>query len=128
MVPGLDAAPLALADMAIGEEGVVDGYPHGGPFTSTAAEVLAISNERVADIYGESSTVREVATLAADVQPGNSGGPLITLDGRVAGLVFARNSEHANLGYATTIAQLEPLLEDAPGLTTPVKPGHCVAG
>jgi S1-C subfamily serine protease len=128
MVPGLDAAPLALADMAINEEGVIDGYPHGGPFISTPAEVRAISNERVADIYGESASVREVATLAADVQPGNSGGPLITLDGRVAGLVFARNSEHANVGYATTIAQLEPLLDDARGLTTPVKPGHCVSG
>jgi S1-C subfamily serine protease len=114
--------------MGINEEGVIDGYPHGGPFISTPAEVRAISNERVADIYGESASVREVATLAADVQPGNSGGPLITLDGRVAGLVFARNSEHANVGYATTIAQLEPLLDDARGLTTPVKPGHCVSG
>jgi S1-C subfamily serine protease len=127
-VPGLEAAPLPLADVGIGDEGVVDGYPHGGPFISTPAEVLAISNERVADIYGETSNVREVATLAADVQPGNSGGPLITLDGRVAGLVFARNSEHANLGYATTITQLEPLLDDARSLTTPVKPGHCVVG
>jgi S1-C subfamily serine protease len=127
-VPGLEADPLSLADMGIGEEGVVDGYPHGGPFTSTPAEVLAISSERVSDIYGSSASSREVATLAADVQPGNSGGPLITLDGRVAGLVFARNSEHANLGYATTIAQLEPLLDDAADLTTPVKPGRCISG
>jgi hypothetical protein len=42
--------------------------------------------------------------------------------------VFARNSEHANLGYATTIAQLEPLLDDAADLTTPVKPGRCISG
>ncbi|MGN6272760.1 MAG: MarP family serine protease [Protaetiibacter sp.] len=127
-VPGLEADPLSLADMGIGEEGVVDGYPHGGPFTSTPAEVLAISSERVADIYGSSSHTREVATLAADVQPGNSGGPLITLDGRVAGLVFARNAEHANLGYATTIAQLEPLLDGASTLTKPVEPGRCISG
>jgi S1-C subfamily serine protease len=127
-VPGLEATPLGLADAGIGETGVVDGYPHGGPFTTTPAEVLAISNERVADIYGKSSSVREVATLAADVQPGNSGGPFITLDGRVAGLVFARNAEHANLGYATTIAQLEPLLDGASDLTNPVTPGRCIAG
>ena len=55
-------------------------------------------------------------------------GPLITLDGRVAGLVFARNAEHANLGYATTVGQLEPLLDDARSLTTPVTPGHCITG
>lgn len=127
-VPGLAAAPLALADVGIGDEGVVDGYPHGGPFTSGAAEVLAISEERVADIYGDSSNVREVATLAADVQPGNSGGPLVTLDGRVAGIVFARNADHANLGYATTMAQLEPLLAGAASLTEPVEAGHCTSG
>ena len=127
-VPGLEAAPLPLADPAIGDDGVVDGYPHGGPFTSSPAQVLAISSERVADIYGESSSSREVATLAADVQPGNSGGPFITLDGRVAGIVFARNADHANLGYATTVTQLATLLSGAASLTAPVQPGHCVAG
>ncbi|MFT4030505.1 MAG: MarP family serine protease [Protaetiibacter sp.] len=127
-VPGLVATALALADAGIGDEGVVDGYPYGGPFTSGSAEVLAISSERVADIYGESSSVREVATLAADVQPGNSGGPLVTLDGRVAGIVFARNADHANLGYATTMPQLATLLGEAASLSEPVSPGHCVTG
>lgn len=126
-VPELDARPLPLSDAAIGQEGVVNGYPHGGPFASTPARVLAISNERVADIYGDGITVREVATLAADVQPGNSGGPLIALDGSVAGLVFARNADHANLGYATTTAQLQPLFADAATLSDPVAPGRCVA-
>ncbi|PZQ88327.1 MAG: serine protease [Leifsonia xyli] len=126
-VPGMEANPLALADAAIGGDGVIDGYPHGGPFASSPAQVLAISNENVADIYGKSSATREVATIAADVQPGNSGGPLITLDGKVAGIVFARNADHANLGYATTLAQLSSLLSGASSLTAPVAPGHCVS-
>ncbi|QEO09833.1 MarP family serine protease [Protaetiibacter larvae] len=127
-VPGLHAAPLPLADAAIGTPGVVDGYPHGGPFTSTPAEVLAISTERVDDIYGEQANAREVATIAADVQPGNSGGPLVSLDGHVVGLVFARNADHANVGYATTLPQLDPLLADVASLRTPVTPGHCTTG
>lgn len=127
-VDGLDATPLSLADPAIGEEAVVDGYPHGGPFTSAPARVLAISDERVADIYGETWSTREVATIAADVQPGNSGGPLVTLDGRVSGVVFARNSDHANLGYVTTVGQLSELFGAAASLTAPVEPGRCITG
>lgn len=127
-VPGLDGRPLELVDAGIGTQGVVDGYPHGGPFTSAPAEVRAISQERVVDIYGDSSSIREVLTLAADVQPGNSGGPFITEDGRVGGLVFARNSEHANVGYATTTAQLEPVLTGASNLDAAVSSGPCVGG
>lgn len=127
-VDGLEARPLALADAAIGDDAVVDGYPHGGPFTSAPAKVLAISNERVADIYGDSWSTREVATVAADVQPGNSGGPLVTLDGRVAGVVFARNAEHANLGYATTVGQLSELFASADELTASTEPGSCTRG
>lgn len=127
-VPGLDGAALAVADPGIGARGVVDGYPHGGPFTSAPAEVRAISQERVVDIYGNGSTSREVLTLAADVQPGNSGGPFITEDGRVGGLVFARNADHANVGYATSTAQLAEVFAAAARLDSPVSSGRCVSG
>lgn len=127
-VPGLEGATLEVVDAGIGTRGVVDGYPHGGPFTSAPAEVRAISQERVIDVYGDESNTREVLTLAADVQPGNSGGPFITEDGRVGGLVFARNSEHANVGYATSTAQLAPLLAEAADLDSTVSSGRCVSG
>ena len=127
-VPDLEGTPLVAVDAGIGARGVVDGYPHGGPFVSAPAEVRAISDERVVDIYGDDSDTREVLTLAAEVQPGNSGGPFITLDGRVAGLVFARNSDHANIGYATTTAGLASVFAEAGGLTAPVSSGRCVSG
>ncbi|AYF96839.1 MarP family serine protease [Protaetiibacter intestinalis] len=127
-VPGLDADVLSLVDAGVGDEGVVDGYPHGGPFTSVPARVLAVSQERVVDIYGDGANPREVLTLAADVQPGNSGGPLVTQDGEVAGLVFARNADHDNVGYATSSAELAPVAAEAGSLGDPVSSGHCVAG
>ncbi len=127
-VPGLEGRALPVEDAGIGTQGVVDGYPFGGPFTSAPAEVRAISQENVADIYGDRNNPREVLTLAATVQPGNSGGPFITGDGSVGGLVFARNSDHANVGYATSTAQLADVLAGVSTLDGPVSSGRCVSG
>lgn len=123
---GLDVPALPLsAGLSVGEEAVVDGYPYGGPFTSGGAQVLAVSTESVPDIYGRSSAPREVYTLAAVIEPGNSGGPLLALDGSVAGVVFAESSVDPELGYAMTGAELTPVAEAAPTLSAPVDPGAC---
>lgn len=126
---GLQVTPLAVADaLTVGEQGVVDGYPYGGPFVSGAAEVLAVSTERVDDIYGGSRTAREVVTLAAVVEPGNSGGPLILADGSVGGVVFAESAVDPQLGYAMTATEFGSIALGSPGLTDPVEPGRCVRG
>ena len=128
-VDGLAAAPLALASgLAVGDAAIVDGYPYGGPFTSGAAEVLAVSVEQLPDIYGTQRSAREVYTLAAVIRPGNSGGPLLGTDGTVAGVVFARSAADDELGYAMTNTELEPVASAAAGLAAAVQPGRCVRG
>jgi uncharacterized membrane protein required for colicin V production len=128
-VEGLTAAALGLSPaLGVGAEAVVQGYPYGGPLTRGAAQVLAVSTEQIPDIYGSARTAREVYTLAAAVQPGNSGGPLLATDGRVAGVVFARNADDPELGYAMTNAELEPVASAAPGFSTAVSSGDCVRG
>lgn len=128
-VPGLDAKALTLGDTAKdGTEGVINGYPYGGGFTSTPAEVLSVDTASVADIYAESHTEREVYALATTVIEGDSGGPLLGLDGRVLGVVFARSADTENLGYAMTMAEVDPVASKAAGLTKSVTPGHCVKG
>jgi S1-C subfamily serine protease len=128
-VDGLGTAPLALSPgLGVGADAVVEGYPYGGPFTTGAAQVLAVSTEPIPDIYGTSRTDREVYTIAAVVQPGNSGGPLLATDGRVAGVVFARNADDPELGYAMTNAELEPVASAAAGLSAAVSSGSCVRG
>jgi len=128
-VQGLEVAPLALsAALAVGDDGVVDGYPFGGPFTTGPARVLAVSTEQIADIYGTRNSPREVYSLAAQVNPGNSGGPLLTTGGAVAGVVFARSASDSNLGYAMTNTELSPVVAAAPGLSTALQPGSCVRG
>lgn len=128
-VDGLAATALALSpELAVGTDAVVEGYPYGGPFMRGAAEVLAVSTEGIPDIYGGPRNPREVYTLAAVVQPGNSGGPLLATDGRVAGVVFARSADDPELGYAMTNAELEPVASAASGLSAPVSSGSCVRG
>ena len=128
-VPGLNAAPLVRADtVPDGTDGVIDGYPFGGPFVTTAAEVLSVDTARVADIYNNSQNNREVYTLATTVNEGDSGGPFLTLDGQVAGVVFAKAANTANVGYAMTMAELDPVADQAAAFTNPVDSGTCNRG
>ena len=127
-VPGLDAPALPLgATLAASTDAAVEGYPYGGPFQSGAANVISVSSPAVADIYGQTRSQREVYTLAADIREGNSGGPLLTLDGSVVGVVFARSGDTANVGYAMTMTELEPVTSEAAGLSDPVSSGNCIA-
>jgi uncharacterized membrane protein required for colicin V production len=122
--PALQTSPT----LAPGSDAVVDGYPLGGPFASRGAEVLSVQTFDVADIYGDAESPRNVYTLAADVEQGNSGGPLLTTDGEVAGLVFAKSATTENVGYAMTMEELSPVLSQAPALGEPVSAGTCIRG
>ncbi|SDX37896.1 Colicin V production protein [Arthrobacter sp. yr096] len=125
-VDGLQSSPLPLsADLPAGSPAAFAGYPHGGPFQSKPASVQGISTILVPDIYGNNPSPELVYKLAGDVQPGNSGGPLLTMQGEVAGLIFAKTTTDAALGFALTMADLEPVAAQAPGLSSPVSAGQC---
>ncbi len=126
-VPGLAAAPLPVAgELSAGDAAVVQGYPFGGPFTAGAASVQTVADVPVPDIYGSSESIRRIYAMAATVQPGNSGGPVLTADGAVAGVVFARADDGSAVGYALTTAELMPVLAQAPDVSAPVPTGACV--
>jgi S1-C subfamily serine protease len=128
-VPGLSAATLTLGTtLPAGSDAAFAGYPYGGPFASGGAEVISVSSPRVADIYGDTRTSREVYTLAADVREGNSGGPLLGLDGRVVGVIFARSGDTANVSYAMTMTEVDPVAAQAATLREPVPSGTCTTG
>ncbi len=122
---GADVLPFS-ATLAAGEAAAVQGYPYGGPFTMVAAGVQSVGTASVPDVYDESWNPREIYALDAVVRPGNSGGPLLTDDGAVAGVVFARAENDENLGYAMTMAELTPVAERAPSLSNTVSTGSCV--
>ena len=51
--------------------------------------------------------IREVFSLRSLIRPGNSGGPLVSRDGQVLGVVFAASVTDDATGYALTAEQVE---------------------
>jgi S1-C subfamily serine protease len=90
------------------------------------AGVLSVGTANVPDVYDVSLNPREIYALQTAVRPGNSGGPLLTGDGAVAGVVFARAENDEDLGYAMTMAELAPVVAQAPSLGDTVSSGACV--
>jgi len=53
----------------------------------------------------------EMIQLAIPIEPGNSGGPLLDMQGRVHGLLTLKSAVTANLGFAMPVNALKPLLQ-----------------
>jgi S1-C subfamily serine protease/regulator of sirC expression with transglutaminase-like and TPR domain len=53
----------------------------------------------------------EMIQLAMPIEPGNSGGPLLDRQGRVHGLLNMKSALTRNLGFATPVNLLKPLLD-----------------
>ncbi|MGO9207442.1 MAG: MarP family serine protease [Candidatus Limnocylindrales bacterium] len=125
--PGLSlpALPLAQGDPATGTIGVTLEHPGGGALAVVPAAVRGVFSATGFDIYGRSTVTRVVIELAADVQAGDSGGPFVTVDDRVAGVVFARAETSSAVGYALDIGEVRSDLGPAIGEDVAVSTGAC---
>jgi S1-C subfamily serine protease len=128
-VSGLSAPPLTLDPGTVGRgaQAAVLGYPGGGPFTVDAAGVMALFEAQGRDIYGEGLNLRNVYEIDALVRPGNSGGPLVLPDGKVAGVVFSRSTTDQNVGYALASPAVLTRVDEAAKVTNPVGTGPCTS-
>ncbi|HYN30053.1 MAG TPA: MarP family serine protease [Dermatophilaceae bacterium] len=128
-VPGLPASALPEgADLGAGEEAAVAGFPLAGPYTVTPARVRGTLRARGDDIYGRTGPVREIYSLRAEVRPGNSGGPVLDLSGRVVGVVFAASLDDPETGYALTLDEARPVIDAGVSATSGVSTGPCSVG
>ncbi|MFF3634035.1 MarP family serine protease [Streptomyces sp. NPDC002250] len=126
-VPRLRAPVLRFDHGAVrGEPAVVAGYPQDGGLDLQAATVANRVRARGQNIYGTRTVTREIYSIRSTVRPGNSGGPLLSADGRVFGMVFARSTSDAETGYALTADEVAADASTAATATAPVGTGHLV--
>jgi S1-C subfamily serine protease len=134
--PDLDVAVLAVEGLRSRQlrfdpggrrrqQAAVLGYPQDGPYDVQAARIRGKQRLRSPDIYNEGTVIRNVYSVRSLVRPGNSGGPLVSTNGRVLGVVFAASVSDEDTGYALTAEQVAASAATGLTRTTAVDTGDC---
>ncbi|MYX71307.1 MarP family serine protease [Streptomyces sp. SID3915] len=109
-VPDLDAKPLRFTDSdndaKSGDSAIVAGFPENGAYDVRSARIRGRIDANGPDIYHRGTVRRDVYSLYATVRQGNSGGPLLTPDGKVYGVVFAKSLDDPDTGYALSADEI----------------------
>lgn len=128
-VPGLDAPALPFASVAAstGASAIVLGYPLDGPYHAAQARVRERIDLRGPDIYESKTVLRDVYTVRAVVRSGNSGGPLVSPDGQVLGVVFGAAVDDDDTGFVLTADEVADDLARSRGLTDAVSTQSCAS-
>jgi S1-C subfamily serine protease len=126
--PGLDAPALRFADTepSRGTIGATFGYPGGGNAVVEPATVAAVYEATGLDVTGRAKVTRRIIELRAHIQPGDSGGPLLLVDGTVGGVVFAESRVDPTVGYALSPLEVGARVLPALTRTAPASTGPCI--
>jgi S1-C subfamily serine protease len=126
-VPGLNLTPLHFASAANpGDNAVVAGYPLDATYLHLVpARIGGEQNAQGPNIYQTSTVTRQIYEIRAVVRSGNSGGPLLSPQGTVDGVVFAAAVGVNDTGFALTAAEVSADASAGQQLTSPVSTGAC---
>ena len=119
-VDGLGQTPLPLGTADDGEGAATFGHPGGQDQTRIAPAIVSRTISAVGfDIYGEDRITRQVVVVAAALRQGDSGSPVVDIDGTVVGTVFATSPDDPDTAYALANDEVRAALDAprAPGVT-----------
>ena len=102
--------PLRVADGDVGMRATAWAVRDDEP-VALEVEVVRRIRLETEDIYVEGETVRPAYELRATVEPGDSGGPVVT-DGRVIGVLWARSTRTPGLAYAIDVGRGSATIAD----------------
>lgn len=136
--PRTDVAVLRITDLGVrpvpfgespdqGDAVVALGYTGGGPLQAIPGRVRDVVTARGTDIYGGRGVVREMVALRAQVDPGDSGGPVLDAQGRIVGLIFAEAIGDPQTGYALALSEIRDDARIGNQATSSVDVGRCAA-
>ncbi|MGH8903269.1 MAG: MarP family serine protease [Egibacteraceae bacterium] len=109
-----------------GTAGATLGFPGGQRDVNYRPAVVQAQFRAIGrDIYGDQTVTREILALSSGVQRGDSGGPFVTSDGQVGGVVFAASSSELGTGYALTAGQVSADVATAIARNRQVDTGPC---
>jgi S1-C subfamily serine protease len=128
-VAGLHAPALSLAaDPPVGADAAILGFPQNGPYDVRAGRLGQTRAVISQDAYGAGPVSRQMTTFRGTVRPGNSGGPLVSTDGRVLTTVFAQSTGTARRGgYGVPNAIVRRRLENVAARGSRASTGPCAS-
>ncbi|HKF19177.1 MAG TPA: MarP family serine protease [Candidatus Dormibacteraeota bacterium] len=118
--PQAGAAVLPAGSGQRGTQAAVIGYPGGGGESVSPAVIEKSTSATGRDIYNDALVDRNIWILSASVHPGNSGGPVVDLQGNVLGLIFAASSTDPSQAYALTNEEIDADVRAGVGRTARV--------
>ena len=108
-----------------GDAAAILGYPENGPFDARAARIRDRIDLASPDIYDRGKVTRDTFSVRGLVRSGNSGGPLVSPDGDVVGVIFAASVTDKSTGYALTADQVASAARQGISRTQQVNTGGC---
>jgi S1-C subfamily serine protease len=124
-VPGLGEPSLGVGSAVVGETDGIFGHPFGQvPIEVSPARVLRRVTADIGDIYDRPASPRQILVLTSQIDPGDSGAPLVNSAGQVVGVAFAVSNLRPTTAFAVAAEEIAPVL--ARPRSAPVSTGRCL--